>query len=117
MWCGVAVLVGAMAKFDSKYGVYGAAPDLEAGYGSTPALYPGISADENELRWGFIRKVYSILSIQVLLTAAVSAFVVFTPAVLEFFAAHTWVLLFTSFAPLICEFLRLLFFVFGLAVE
>ncbi|KAG0578895.1 hypothetical protein M758_4G060700 [Ceratodon purpureus] len=85
----------------AKYAVYGAAPDLEAGYGTTPALYPGISADENELRWAFIRKVYSILSIQVFLTAAVSAFVVFTPAVLEFFAAHVWVLMFMSFAPLI----------------
>ena len=96
--------VGGMAKFDSKFAVYGTAPDLEAGYGTTPALYPGISADENELRWGLIRKVYSILSIQVLLTAAVASFVVFTPAVLEFFASHAWILLFTSFAPLICEF-------------
>lgn len=94
-----------MAKYDSsKYAGYSTTPDLEQGYGTTPALYPGIPADENELRWGFIRKVYSILSIQVLLTAAVSAFVVFTPAVLEFFVSHGWILMITSFAPLICEF-------------
>lgn len=92
-----------MAKYDSssKYAGYTTAPDLELGYGTTPALYPGIPADENELRWGFIRKVYSILSIQVLLTAAVSSFVVFTPAVVEFFMAHGWVLIMTSFVPLI----------------
>ncbi|XP_024371886.1 BI1-like protein [Physcomitrium patens] len=75
--------------------------DLEVGYGSTPALYPGISADENELRWGFIRKVYGILSVQVLLTTVISAFVVSTPPVVEFFLSNIWVLLLTSFAPLI----------------
>ncbi|URE42059.1 Transmembrane BAX inhibitor motif-containing protein 4, partial [Musa troglodytarum] len=48
----------------------GVAPgvDIEAG-----TLYPGLSLGENDLRWGFIRKVYGILAVQVLLTTAVSA--------------------------------------------
>lgn len=96
-----------MAKCDSEYAGYGTSPDLEVGYGARPALYPGIYADENELRWGLIRKVYNILSIQVLLTAAVSAFVVFTPAALSFFAVHPWILFFASITPLICEFSNL----------
>jgi len=45
--------------------------DLEAGGGSR--LYPGLSAGENELRWGFVRKVYGILCAQVVLTTVVSA--------------------------------------------
>ncbi|KAM7278220.1 hypothetical protein ACFE04_005354 [Oxalis oulophora] len=48
--------------------------DLEAGNGDT--LYPGLSYGENQLRWGFIRKVYGILSAQLVLTTAVAASVV-----------------------------------------
>ncbi|KAM7258398.1 hypothetical protein ACFE04_014139 [Oxalis oulophora] len=48
--------------------------DLEAGNGET--LYPGLSYGENQLRWGFIRKVYAILAAQLLLTTAISAAVV-----------------------------------------
>jgi hypothetical protein len=48
--------------------------DLEGGKGET--LYPGLSYGENQLRWGFIRKVYGILSAQLVLTTAVSAAVV-----------------------------------------
>lgn len=36
-------------------------------------LVPGISKTENMLRWGFIKKVYGIISSQLLLTAAVVA--------------------------------------------
>ncbi|XP_072984708.1 BI1-like protein [Typha latifolia] len=43
--------------------------DLEAG----GSLYPGLSRGESELRWGFVRKVYGILTAQLLLTTAVSA--------------------------------------------
>ncbi|CAA7400048.1 unnamed protein product [Spirodela intermedia] len=42
--------------------------DLESG-----GLYPGISHGENQLRWGFVRKVYGILAAQIVLTTAVSA--------------------------------------------
>ncbi|RVW55446.1 BI1-like protein [Vitis vinifera] len=45
--------------------------DLEEG-----TLYPGLSYGENELRWGFIRKVYGILAAQILLTTLVSSFTV-----------------------------------------
>ncbi|KAK8937432.1 BI1-like protein [Platanthera zijinensis] len=49
--------------------------DLEAG-----TLYPGLSAGENELRWGFVRKVYGILAAQIVLTTAVStATVLYAP--------------------------------------
>ncbi|CAA6663559.1 unnamed protein product [Spirodela intermedia] len=37
--------------------------DLESG-----GLYPGISHGENQLRWGFVRKVYGILAAQIVLT-------------------------------------------------
>ncbi|KAK1319082.1 BI1-like protein [Acorus calamus] len=47
--------------------------DLEAGEGG---LYPGIGYGENELRWGFIRKVYGILTAQILLTTIISSFTV-----------------------------------------
>lgn len=47
--------------------------DLE----NAPVLYPGIPSEENVFRWAFIRKVYSILLIQIFLTAVVSAGVVF----------------------------------------
>lgn len=46
--------------------------DVEAGGGR---LYPTMQ-ESPELRWAFIRKVYVILSIQLLLTAAVAAVVV-----------------------------------------
>ncbi|EEF45423.1 Transmembrane BAX inhibitor motif-containing protein, putative [Ricinus communis] len=52
--------------------------DLEAGNGET--LYPGLGVGENQLRWGLIRKVYGILSAQLLLTTIVSAAtVLYTP--------------------------------------
>ncbi|KAL5097270.1 hypothetical protein RYX36_001597 [Vicia faba] len=42
--------------------------DIESG----ETLYPGLSVGENQLRWGFIRKVYGILCAQILLTTVVS---------------------------------------------
>ncbi|XP_077218476.1 BI1-like protein [Tasmannia lanceolata] len=49
--------------------------DLEEG-----TLYPGLSLGENELRWGFVRKVYGILAAQFLLTTIVSSVtVLYTP--------------------------------------
>lgn len=39
-------------------------------------LYPGISGEESQLRWGLIRKVYGIVGTQLLLTAFVAALVV-----------------------------------------
>ncbi|KAI8574504.1 hypothetical protein RHMOL_Rhmol01G0359600 [Rhododendron molle] len=56
--------------------------DLEAG--ATP-LYPTV-LERPELRWSFIRKVYSILTFQLLLTVAVSAVVVEVRPIALFFA-------------------------------
>lgn len=86
-----------MASYKSGYG------DIETGFGQTAALYPGIPADENVLRWGFIRKVYGILSVQLVLTTVVAAMVVLNPPISLFFATHSWSLLFIAFLPLICK--------------
>eukprot|EP00898_Chlorokybus_atmophyticus_P002504 jgi/Chlat1/3254/Chrsp22S03432 len=61
------------------YGARGAKyNDLEAG-GST--LFPGLSEADSEMRWGFVRKVYGILSMQFLLTVIVSSIMVFSEPV------------------------------------
>lgn len=61
----------------SKYGFSKVGEeDLEMGYGGRGALYPGISLEDNEIRWAFLRKVYSILSMQLFLTVIVAATVV-----------------------------------------
>jgi hypothetical protein len=77
--------------------------DIESAVGQPAALYPGIPGDENVLRWAFIRKVYGILSVQLVLTTLVSGIVVFTPAVLLFLQSNGWSLIFISILPLICE--------------
>ncbi|CAF2141362.1 hypothetical protein BRARA_B02623 [Brassica rapa] len=60
--------------------------DLEAGGGSrSRPLYPTMH-ETPELRWGFIRKVYSIIAFQLLATIAVSATVVTVRPIALFFA-------------------------------
>ncbi|XP_010440403.1 PREDICTED: BI1-like protein [Camelina sativa] len=46
--------------------------DIETGAGGGNELYPDMK-ESTELRWAFIRKVYTILSLQLLLTVGVSA--------------------------------------------
>ncbi|XP_062024289.1 protein LIFEGUARD 4-like [Rosa rugosa] len=46
--------------------------DLALDAGATRRLYPSM-VDSPELRWAFIRKVYAILTVQLLLTVAVAA--------------------------------------------
>jgi hypothetical protein len=75
--------------------------DIEKGFGQTPALYPGIGADENTLRWGFIRKVYGILSVQFVLTTVVAGFVVLSTPVSQFFQANPISIIVLAFLPLI----------------
>ncbi|GAA0153402.1 hypothetical protein Leryth_026240 [Lithospermum erythrorhizon] len=70
--------------------------DLEAG-----TLYPGIGYGENELRWGFIRKVYGILSAQILLTTAVSALTVLYSPINQLLRGTPGFLLFMLFLPFI----------------
>lgn len=60
--------------------------DLEGG--SIP-LYPGISLEDNAFRWDFIRKIYTILSLQLILTIAVGSIVVFVRPVAVFFVTSS----------------------------
>lgn len=55
--------------------------DLEAG--ASRRLYPSM-VESPELRWGFIRKVYAILTVQLLLTIAVAATVDFVRPIAHF---------------------------------
>ena len=61
------------------------AGDAEAGQAARP-LYP-LMLEDPRLRWAFIRKVYSILSIQMLLTVTVAAIVVYVRPVSHFFVS------------------------------
>ncbi|XXG83399.1 hypothetical protein AAC387_Pa10g1164 [Persea americana] len=69
--------------------------DLEEG-----TLYPGLSHGENALRWGFLRKVYGILSAQILLTTFVSAFTVFYTPINETLKSSPGLVLGVSILPL-----------------
>ncbi|XP_074576685.1 protein LIFEGUARD 2-like [Curcuma longa] len=60
--------------------------DLEASGPS--ALYPNMT-ESPVLRWGFIRKIYFILTIQLALTAAVSAVVVSVKPIPHFFVSSS----------------------------
>ncbi|KAK9945586.1 hypothetical protein M0R45_011094 [Rubus argutus] len=57
--------------------------DLEAE--ASPLLYPTMT-ESPELRWGFIRKVYAILTVQLLVTIAVAATVYIFRPISSFFA-------------------------------
>ncbi|KAK4477983.1 hypothetical protein RD792_017248 [Penstemon davidsonii] len=71
--------------------------DLESG----DVLYPGIGCGENQLRWGFIRKVYGILSAQILLTTAISAVTVLYAPINDLLRGNSGLLLFLIFTPFI----------------
>ncbi|KAF3794545.1 BI1-like protein [Nymphaea thermarum] len=73
--------------------------DIEAG-----TLYPGLSYGDNELRWGFIRKVYGILTTQLLLTTIVSAVVVLYSPINQVLKDSPGLLLGFSLLPLILMF-------------
>jgi protein lifeguard len=61
--------------------------DLEAGpAGVVRPLYPAM-IERPELRWAFIRKVYSIMSLQMLLTVVVGAAVVYYRPIAYFFVS------------------------------
>lgn len=57
--------------------------DLEVG---ARPLYP-MMLESPELRWSFIRKIYSILAVQLLVTIAVAAVVVSVPPIATFFVS------------------------------
>lgn len=58
--------------------------DVESG--STRPLYP-MMLESPDLRWSFIRKIYSIVAIQLLLTISVGAIVVSIPPFATFFVS------------------------------
>ncbi|KAF6177028.1 hypothetical protein GIB67_040926 [Kingdonia uniflora] len=60
--------------------------DIETG--TQPLLYPSMT-ENPELRWSFIRKIYTILTIQLLLTVAVSAVLVFVTPIADFVVSST----------------------------
>lgn len=70
--------------------------DIEEG-----VLYPGISHGENQLRWGFIRKVYGILAAQMVLTTAVSFLTVLYAPINDLLRGNSGLLLFFVFLPFI----------------
>ncbi|KAH9764863.1 protein lifeguard 4 [Citrus sinensis] len=59
--------------------------DVERG---TTELYPGM-IEPPEIRWAFIRKVYAIVAMQILLTIAVASVVVFVKPIHKFLASGT----------------------------
>ncbi|KAL3508003.1 hypothetical protein ACH5RR_033385 [Cinchona calisaya] len=72
--------------------------DLEAGGN---LLYPGIGYGENQLRWGFIRKVYGILAAQIVLTTLVSALIVLHDPINQLLRGNSILLLFLCFIPFV----------------
>ncbi|KAL3626194.1 BI1-like protein [Castilleja foliolosa] len=81
----------------SSAGMKGGEIDLESG----EMLYPGIGHGENQLRWGFIRKVYGILTAQILMTTAVSAATVLYTPINDLLRDNSGFLLFLVFLPFI----------------
>ncbi|KAK7343409.1 hypothetical protein VNO77_12126 [Canavalia gladiata] len=81
--------------------------DIEAGmsYGNSNGLYPSMM-ESPELRWGFIRKVYIIVSLQLLLTAAFASIFIFVPFARDF-ARYNHYRLFVFFAAVIFSFISL----------
>ncbi|KAK9182466.1 hypothetical protein WN944_025611 [Citrus x changshan-huyou] len=75
------------SKDDGKFEV-----DLEGGDGER--LYPGLSYGENQLRWGFIRKVYGILTAQIVLTTLVSSITVLYNPINDLLKGNSSLLLF-----------------------
>ncbi|KAG6432200.1 hypothetical protein SASPL_103774 [Salvia splendens] len=71
--------------------------DIESG----ERLYPGIGHGENQLRWGFIRKVYGILAAQILVTTAVTAATVLYVPINDLLRENSGFLLFLVFTPFI----------------
>ncbi|XP_061339472.1 protein LIFEGUARD 4-like [Gastrolobium bilobum] len=86
--------------------------DIEAGLSqvqgnnnNSNSLYPSM-IESPELRWGFIRKVYVIVSIQLLFTAGFAAFFIFFPPAKDF-ARYNDYRLFVFFGAVILTFILL----------
>ena len=68
---------------------------------------PGMSKTDNMLRWGFIRKVYGIVSLQLILTAIVAGIIYAVPPVRGFVTASLAFQLTFAILPLVGDTLRL----------
>ncbi|ONI28563.1 hypothetical protein PRUPE_1G148200 [Prunus persica] len=77
--------------------VKGVEVDIESG----ETLYPGLSKGENQLRWGFIRKVYGILAAQMVLTTLISFVTVLYAPINDLLKGSPGILLFFAILPLI----------------
>ncbi|KAK7269781.1 hypothetical protein RIF29_22517 [Crotalaria pallida] len=85
-----------MGKGDIEAGLhYGQGKDE----GNSNGLYPYM-IESPELRWGFIRKVYTIIAMQLLFTAGFASFFMFFPPAREF-AKHNPYRFFVLFGSLI----------------
>ncbi|MED6196062.1 Protein LIFEGUARD 4 [Stylosanthes scabra] len=62
--------------------------DVEEGGASGPTA-PPMMLESHQLRWSFIRKVYCIISLQLLITIAVASVVVFVRPIAHFFVGST----------------------------
>ena len=68
---------------------------------------PGMSKTDNMLRWGFIRKVYGIVSLQLILTAIVAGIIYAVPPVRGFVTSSLAFQLTFAILPLVGETLLL----------
>lgn len=70
-------------------------------------LVPGMSKTDNMLRWGFIRKVYGIVSLQLILTAIVAGIIYAVPPVRGFVTSSLAFQLTFAILPLVGKILPL----------
>ena len=70
-------------------------------------LVPGMSKTDNMLRWGFIRKVYGIVSLQLILTAIVAGIIYAVPPVRGFVTSSLAFQLTFAILPLVGKILLL----------
>eukprot|EP00899_Mesostigma_viride_P023959 jgi/Mesvir1/4748/Mv05537-RA.2 len=90
-------MAGMYSAAESKGGYY-KFHDVEAG--RSDILYPGLSEADSAMRWGFVRKVYGILSAQLVLSLVVGSLMVFNGSVPQFLAANPGLSILTALLPL-----------------
>ncbi|KAJ7954986.1 BI1-like protein [Quillaja saponaria] len=86
---------------ENLYGYTGVSNKGEVDLESGEVLFPGLSAGENQLRWGFIRKVYGILAAQIVLTTIVSFVTVLYTPINDLLRGNSGLLLFLLFLPFV----------------
>ncbi|KAM1168822.1 hypothetical protein ACFX13_031385 [Malus domestica] len=64
-------------------------------------LYPGLSKGENQLRWGFICKMYGILAAQIVLTTMISFVTVLYAPINYFLKGSPRIRIFFAILPLL----------------